>query len=88
MLEQRQSETTMAVLNIVRDLLANHGFDAPIGLDDNLGEKGLTSTDMVSLMLSVEDKFNVSIPDREMRPANFRSVSAINALVCGLLTER
>jgi acyl carrier protein len=36
---------------------------------------------MVNLMLAVEAEFDVKIPDRDMTPANFRSVARIEALV-------
>ena len=32
-------------------------------------------------MLSVETELDVKIPDREMTPANFRSIARIEALV-------
>jgi len=33
-------------------------------------------------MLAVETEFAVKIPEREMTPANFRSIGRIAALVC------
>jgi acyl carrier protein len=32
-------------------------------------------------MLSVEAEFDLKIPERDMRPANFRSIARIEALV-------
>lgn len=86
MLDHTNSVTMVTVTNIVRKLLADHGVDAPIQPNDDLGERGITSTDMVNLMLTVEDEFNIKIPDRAMRPASFRSVSSIDALVRALLS--
>jgi acyl carrier protein len=39
---------------------------------------------MVSLVLSVESEFALEIPETQITPANFRSVSAIDALVASL----
>ena len=40
---------------------------------------------MVNLMLAVEAEFAVKIPDRDMTPANFRTIARIDALVGELL---
>jgi acyl carrier protein len=74
------------VAAIVRQLLGEQGRDRRIGHDDDLAENGLSSADMVSLMLSVEEEFEVRFPEREMRPANFRTISSIDALVRSLRT--
>ncbi len=58
---------------------------APVGRDDDLTESGLSSLDMVNLMLAVEAEFDVKIPDRDMTPANFRTIARIDALVGALL---
>jgi acyl carrier protein len=42
---------------------------------------GLTSMGMVKLMMAAEVAFNVSIPDKDLTPDNFRSIRAIEALV-------
>jgi acyl carrier protein len=46
---------------------------------------GLSSLDLVNLMLAVETEFGLKIPDRDMTPANFRSIARIDALVGALL---
>ena len=38
-------------------------------------------------MLSVEAEFGVTIPDADMTPKSFRSISAIDALVASLLDK-
>ena len=42
---------------------------------------GLSSLDMVNLMLAVEAEFDLKIPDRQMTPSNFRSIGHITKLV-------
>jgi len=75
------------VASIVHRLFEEQGFNRPIGFDDDLADKGITSADMVNLMLSVEEEFCIKFPDREMRPANFRTISSIDALVRALQAQ-
>jgi hypothetical protein len=49
------------------------------------GEIGLSSLEMVNLMLAVEGEFDAKIPDADMTPANFRTVARIEALLDQLL---
>jgi acyl carrier protein len=67
---------------------------APFPIDRQLGDLGLTSLKMVNLMLAVELEFDISIPQQEITPENFRSVASIERLVrrlcerpCGRLCE-
>jgi acyl carrier protein len=73
------------VLGLVRDILDRHSTRSSVMVDDDLREAGLASIDMVNLMLAVEAEFNLTIPDAAMTIENFRSVSAIDTLVAGLL---
>ena len=66
---------------LVHRLLTKRGIAGPVGLNDDLAACGLSSLDTVNLMLAVEAEFDVKIPDRDMTPANFRSVVRIEALV-------
>ena len=72
------------VTAVVRRLLADRSITKPFGADDDLREVGLTSLDMVNLVLAVESELAVSIPESEITPNNFRSVASIEALVVGL----
>lgn len=69
------------VRSLVQQLLAKRGIARSIGDDADLGESGLSSLDLVNLMLSVEAEFDLKIPDAEMIPANFRSIARIGALI-------
>jgi acyl carrier protein len=70
---------TLATL--IRQILAKRGIDRAVGHDEDLNACGLSSLDMVNLMLAVEAEFDVKIPDRDMTPANFRSIARIEALL-------
>src|ERR1700680_3149992 len=73
------------VTKLVRQLFAKRSIDRPVGPDDVLTECGLSSLDIVNLMLAVEAEFDVKIPDRDMTPSNFRSIAQIDKLVGALL---
>jgi acyl carrier protein len=84
-LDRINSSVTDRIAGLVRQLLAKRSIDRAVGRDEDLTECGLSSLDMVNLMLAVESEFDVKIPDRDMTPSNFRTIARIDALVGGLL---
>jgi acyl carrier protein len=76
------------IAKVVHKLLMDHSIDRTFYLQDDLREVGLTSLDMASLVLSVEAEFDLMIPERDITPSNFRSVSTITSLVTRLLAPR
>ena len=85
MLDRTNTHSTERVAQLVRQLMARRSIDRSVGYDDVLSECGLSSLDMVNLMLAVETEFDIKIPDRDMTPSNFRSIVQIDKLVCALL---
>lgn len=85
MLDRTDSNSAERVTLLVRELLSKRAIGKPVGPDDSLTEVGLTSLDIVNLMLGIETEFVVKIPDREMTPSNFRSIAQIDQLVSKLL---
>ena len=81
MLDRSQSSPAGRIAALVQQLLAKRSIQTQVGRDDDLTHSGLTSLDMVNLMLAVESEFDVKIPDKDMTPANFRTVARIEALV-------
>ena len=75
------------VNDIVTTILAKHDPARAFGLDDDLGRLGLTSIDMVELMLAVEGEFDLVIPPSEITTENFRSVAAVDRLVARLVAQ-
>jgi len=71
---------------VVNRLLAERSLRFPAFPDDDLRSVGLSSLDMVNLVLSVEAEFGVSIPDADITPAQFRSITTIATLVTALLS--
>jgi acyl carrier protein len=72
------------VTAVVRRILADRSINRSFTAEDDLREVGLTSLDMVNLVLAVESELAVSIPESEITPSNFRSVASIEALVNAL----
>jgi acyl carrier protein len=76
--------TQERVTAVVRRLLADRAITRTFTAHEDLRDVGLTSLDMVNLVLAVEADLGVAIPEVEITPANFRSVASIEALVEGL----
>ncbi len=76
--------STSGVTEVVRRMLIERSIDGTVTAEADLREIGLTSLDMVDLVLSVECAFDLQIPEAQITPANFRSISAIDALVTAL----
>lgn len=72
------------IAGLVQRLLVEHSINRDIAADDDLRLAGLSSLDMVSLVLSVEDEFGVMVPEAGITPSNFRSIEAISRLVDSL----
>ena len=85
MLDRINAHSTERVAQLVRQLMARRSIDRLVGYEDVLSECGLSSLDMVNLMLAVETEFDIKIPDRDMTPSNFRSIAQIDKLVGALL---
>jgi acyl carrier protein len=49
--------------------------------DTRLAEIGLTSMDMVNLMLGVEAEFDFTIPQSEITPENFKSIRTLQRMI-------
>ena len=83
-LDHTNTDVTDHVAQLVRRIMSKQALTRAIGHDDDLPASGLSSLGLVNLMLSVETEFGLKIPEREMTPANFRSIARITDLVRGL----
>ena len=72
------------VAAVVRRMLVERSLNDIVTAEADLREIGLTSLDMVDLVLSVECAFDLQIPEAQITPANFRSIATIDALVSAL----
>ena len=75
----------------VREVLAQHGklpVDvATLGSGDNLYQAGMTSHASVSVMLALEDRFDIEFPDAMLTRNAFESIDAITGVVSQLQEE-
>ncbi|HEY6578745.1 MAG TPA: phosphopantetheine-binding protein [Rhizomicrobium sp.] len=72
---------TSRLTEIVGQVMPDRSRLAGLASDADLYDAGLTSMAMVKLMLAVEVEFDVTIPDEDLHPDNFRSIGAVEALV-------
>jgi len=86
---QRPIPASAKLVRLVEGILAKNAASGTphsggIPFDRDLVDIGMTSVDMVSLMLAVEAEFDLMIPESEMTPRNFQSISAIERLLGAL----
>jgi acyl carrier protein len=73
------------VANLIKRVFTKRSLTFPTSFDADLRDLGLSSLDIVNLVLSVESEFNVTIPETDITPKSFRSISTISSLVTSLL---
>ena len=71
------------ILALVKAILEQNSIVAELQPESRLVDVGLTSMDMVNLMLSVEAEFDFTIPQAEITPENFQSVRTLERMVVG-----
>jgi acyl carrier protein len=69
------------LLALVKSILKQNAIAAELEPKTLLVDVGLTSMDMVNLMLAVEAEFDFTIPQAEITPENFQSVETLTRLV-------
>lgn len=84
MLDRLSDPTSPRIKAIVDDVLAKYSVKVPVGAETELATFGITSIDMVELMLGIEAEFDISIPPAEITLANFKSIGSIQAMVSRL----
>jgi acyl carrier protein len=73
------------VMALVKAILEQNAITASVEPDTRLVDVGLTSMDMVNLMLGVEAEFDFTIPQAEITPENFQSIKSLELMVAGQL---
>jgi acyl carrier protein len=81
MLDRLSNHPSTRVWKLVRRILEENGKTRTVSPRDELADIGMSSIDMVNLMLSVEAEFNIVIPQSELTIENFHSVRSIEALL-------
>ena len=78
---QAVSDVQGRLLALVKSILKQNAIAADLEPATLLVDVGLTSMDMVNLMLAVEAEFDFTIPQSEITPENFQSVETLNRMV-------
>ncbi|HSM77408.1 phosphopantetheine-binding protein [Bradyrhizobium sp.] len=78
---QAINEIQGRLLALVKSILKQNAIAVELAPATLLVDVGLTSMDMVNLMLAVEAEFDFTIPQSEITPENFLSVETLNRLV-------
>jgi acyl carrier protein len=69
------------ILALVQAILEQNSIAAQVNPESRLVDAGLTSMDMVNLMLGVEAEFDFTIPQSEITPENFQSVRTLELMI-------
>lgn len=85
MSDRAKSEPREFLVELVGEILKGNSSARPVSVDGPLVEIGLSSVDMVRLMLAVEAEFEIEIPPSDISPETFRSISTIEALVSRMI---
>jgi len=73
------------ILALVKVILEQNAITAEVHSEQLLVDIGLTSMDMVNLMLGVEAEFDFTIPQAEITPENFQSVKTLERMIVAQL---
>ena len=73
------------VLSLVRSILERNASSADVQPESRLVDIGLSSMDMVTLMLKVEAEFDFIIPQPQIRAENFQSVKTLERMIINQL---
>jgi acyl carrier protein len=84
---QAVSDVKSRLLALVKSILDQNAIAADLKPATLLVDVGLTSMDMVNLMLAIEAEFDFTIPQSEITPENFQSIETLNRLVVGHLAS-
>lgn len=80
-LSAQLSEIEDALREIVRTQGKLKVPAARIQLDDDLYKLGMSSLATVNVMLAIETRFDIEIPEKSLNRDTFRTIAALSALV-------
>jgi acyl carrier protein len=69
------------VISLVTNILSANSIVIDVLPGSRLADIGMTSMDMVNLMLAVEAEFDMTIPQVDITPENFQSPQTIERMV-------
>jgi acyl carrier protein len=84
-MKMQNSDIRNRIVILVKGILEQNSVSAELAADAPLVDIGLTSMDMVNLMLGVEAEFDFTIPQDKITPENFLSVASLERMVASEL---
>jgi acyl carrier protein len=75
------TEVQGRILALVETILKQNSIAVQVDPESRLVDVGLTSMDMVNLMLGVEAEFDFTIPQAEITPENFQSIRTLELMI-------
>ena len=84
-MEAAVDEVRGRVLTVIKSILELNDVPAEVHPDSHLVDIGLTSMDMVALMLKVEAEFEIMLPQCAITPENFKSVRTLETVILNQL---
>ncbi|WP_024509226.1 phosphopantetheine-binding protein [Bradyrhizobium sp. ARR65] len=84
-MQSHEADIRNRIVALVKAVLEQSSLTAEVAPEARLVDIGLTSMDMVNLMLSVEAEFDFTIPQDEITPENFQSVETLQRMVANQL---
>jgi acyl carrier protein len=81
MMQALNADVQNRILALVTAILEQNSIETNVVAESRLVDVGLTSMDMVNLMLSVEAEFDFTIPQAEITPENFQSVKTLERMI-------
>jgi acyl carrier protein len=66
---------------VVEAILEQNSIAVQVYPESRLVDVGLTSMDMVNLMLGVEAEFDFTIPQPDITPENFQSIRTLELMI-------
>ena len=76
------------LLQLVGQILGKPDAASVLPPEARLSELGMSSIKMVNLMLALEVEFDLTIPQSDITPDNFRSVASVEAMMVRLLPAK
>jgi len=75
------AEVQGRILALVETILKQNSIAVQVDPESRLVDVGLTSMDMVNLMLGVEAEFDFTIPQAEITPESFQSIRTLELMI-------
>src|SRR5258708_11837803 len=82
-----EQKVQVRVMSLVANILSANSIVVDVLPGSRLADVGMTSMDMVNLMLAVEAEFDMTIPQADITPENFQSPQTIERLVARQLQD-